>query len=453
MRALRASPDLILLTRLPEDEVVEASDSLLALLGRARDEVVHHSAGETGLTALRGEVPTSARPGDPREVVLDRASGDRIVLRISSVSFDHEGARYVLTIGRDVTEEVRLSRELRRSEERFRGIFERAREGLFRTDLDGNIVAANPALARIAGYASVEELLARAPNVRDICPDPDRRALLLRELAARGAVEDFEVRLRRPDGGQPWLSLSVHEVRDGAGRLLAREGFAMDVTDRKVLELERTRLASEIVRALEAERATIAEAVHDDPVQKMTAVGLRLGMLRAALAGTEHEAAAARLAEDVQLAIGRLRRLIFDLHPPVLASGGLVEALRVLVRTMAEDRPFEVELRGTLDREPPPEVAVVLYRVAREALTNVAKHARASRVSVAVGSVDGVVRVEVRDDGVGFDPSTAGRPRPWHLGLEAMRERMRLIGGRFEIRSAPGAGTTVAFEAPTDAGG
>lgn len=342
-------------------------------------------------------------------------------------------------------------RELRCPDEGFQGIFERMQEGMFRADLDGNIVAANPALARIAGYATVKDLFAHAPNVRHLCPDPDLQALLLQRLDAHGEVDEFEVPLRRPDGELLWLSLSVHDVRDEAGRLVAREGIVTDITDRKVLEHERTRLASEIVRALEAERAAIAEAVHDDPVQKMTAVGLRLDMLRAALEGTGHEAAAARLAGDVRTAIGRLRRLIFDLHPSVLRSRGLVEALRALARTMAEDWPFEVEFRGALDVEPPPEVGIVLYRVTQEALANAAKHARASRVSVSVSSAPGVVRIEVRDDGVGFDPATATRPRPGHLGLEAMAERLRLIGGRWRIRSAPGQGTTVAFEAPIDA--
>lgn len=447
MRALRASPDPILLTRLPDHVVVEASDSLLALAGRARDDVVGRPAARADLAGL---LAAALRPGEhlvPWDVTVHRPGSEPAVLRISSVAFDHEGERYLLTIARDVTEEVRLARELRRSEERFRGIFERAQEGLFRTDLDGRILAANPAFARIAGYASVEELLTRAPHVRDICPDPERRGLLHR-LAARGPVEGFEVRIRRPDGVQPWLSLSVHQVRDERGRVMGLEGMVVDVTDRKVLELERTRLAAEIVRALEAERAAIAEDVHDDPVQKMTAVGLRLDLLRAALEGTEHEAAVARLAEDVRTAIHRLRRLIFDLHPTALGGDGLAEALRALVRMMTEEWPFEVELREALDEEPPPEVATVLYRVTQEALANVAKHARASRAWVLIESVDGSVRVEVRDDGVGFDPAAVVRPRPGHLGLETMEERIRLVGGRFEIRSSPGRGTPVEFVVP-----
>jgi signal transduction histidine kinase len=263
-------------------------------------------------------------------------------------------------------------------------------------------------------------------------------------------VEGFEVQLRRADGTDVWLSLNVHSVLDDHGRIVAREGSVVDLTAAKLLELERTRLATEIVRALEAERAAIAEDVHDDPVQKMTAVGQRLEMLKAALEGTEHEAALARLAEDVRTAIGRLRRLIFDLHPSTLERRGLAEALHELARTMAAEWAFEIELRGALEREPPPEVAIVLYRVTQEALANVARHARASRVTVAIENVDSSVRVAVQDDGVGFDPAAAAEPRPGHLGLAAMRERIRLLGGRWAIRSTPGGGTTVEFVVPLD---
>jgi len=454
MRALQASPDPIVLTRLPDHVVVDASDAFLALVGRAREWILGRPASELGLGPIlggpHGDAPEGSRP--PREVAFHRAGREPLTLRVSSVAFDHEGERYVLTVARDVTEEVRLAHELRRSEERFRGMFERAQEGLFRTDLDGRILAANPALARIAGYGSVAELLRRAPHVRDICPDPARRAELLREVEARGRVEGFEVQLHRADGTSAWVSLAVHTVRDEHGRVVAREGSVVDVTAAKLLELERTRLASEIVRALEAERAAIAEDVHDDPVQKMTAVGLRLEMLRSELEGTEHERALTRLSQNVRTAIGRLRRLIFDLHPAVLERGGLAQALRDLVQVMGEEWSFEIELHEALDREPPPEVGIVLYRVAQEALANVAKHARATRVRVVLENVDSSVRVAVEDDGVGFDPPAVDGPHPGHLGLQTMRERIRLVGGRWDIRSAPGSGTTVELVVPLPPG-
>lgn len=452
IRALQASSDPVVLTRLPDHVVIDASDALLALAGRTRDEVLGRPAGELGLEPILGRSLGGAPEGPhpPREIPFHLPGRDPLTLRVSSVSFEHEGERYALTVARDVTEEIRLARELRRSEERFRGIFTRAQEGLFRTDLDGRIVTANLAFARIAGYESVEELLRRASNVRDICPEPARRAALLQELERRGSVEGFEVHLRRADGSPVWISLSVHGVQDEHGQTVAREGSVVDITAAKLLAFERTRLASEIVRALEAERAAIAEDVHDDPVQKMTAVGLRLDMLREALAGTEHEAAVRRLADDVRTAIGRLRSLIFDLHPSTLTRGGLAQALRDLVRAMDEQWAFEIELSEALERDPPAEVAIVLYRVAQEALANVAKHARATRVRVVLENVDSSVRVVVQDDGVGFDPERAGDPRPGHLGLQAMRERIRLVGGRWEVRSAPGAGTTVEFVVPID---
>ncbi|GIV01006.1 MAG: hypothetical protein KatS3mg014_2621 [Actinomycetota bacterium] len=255
MRAIQASPDPLVLTRERGHVVVEASDAFLALIGRDREESLGRSASELGLEPLLD----AAAGGDAREIAFHLPGREPLTLRVSSVAFDHGGERYLVTVARDVTQELRLAEALRRSEERFRGMFERAQEGLFRTDLDGRIVAANPALARIAGYRDVADLLRRAPNVRDICPDPERGAELLRALEASGHVEGFEVELRRADGTTAWLSLNVHTVPDEHGRTVAREGSVVDVTAAKLLELERTRLAAEIVRALEAERAAIAE--------------------------------------------------------------------------------------------------------------------------------------------------------------------------------------------------
>jgi signal transduction histidine kinase len=143
------------------------------------------------------------------------------------------------------------------------------------------------------------------------------------------------------------------------------KGSVVDVTDRVRLERERTELAAEILRALEAERADIAAGIHDDPIQKMTAVLLRLGALRRRLEGGDEPLR--KLEEDVRTAIDRLRRLVFDLHPGVLEREGLGAALRELIRGMREDWDLPVELRDRLEVEPPPEVGILASRRASPA--------------------------------------------------------------------------------------
>ena len=451
--AFHASPDLLAVIRLSDRTIVDVNDAFLGAFGLSRDEVIGRTTTDLGLVvdpetreALYSRLADEGGVSSWQSRLRTRG-GDVRILRSSATVVERDGERYAFVVARDVTRLVELEEGLREAEARYRGVFERAQEGLFKMDLDGTILAANPALARTAGYGSVEELLREAPNVEVFYQDLGQRGELIRAVAARGSVEGFELRMRRPrDGREVWISVNATAVRDDDGRLVGLEGSVVDVTDRVRYERERTELAAEIVQALEAERADIAAAIHDDPIQKMTAVLLRVGALRHELVGGEETLR--KLEGDVQVAIERLRRLIFDLHPSVLDREGLAAALRDLIRDMREDWDLPVELLDRLHVEPPPEVGILAYRVVREALVNARKHARASLVRVTLEDADGAVRVLVQDDGVGFDPEAAARPRPGHLGLEAMRERVRLAGGRWEVRSSPGAGTTVEFVLP-----
>ncbi|HXF71580.1 MAG TPA: PAS domain S-box protein [Actinomycetota bacterium] len=455
--AFRGSSDLLAVVRLSDRTVVDVNDAFLGAFGYRREEVIGRTTSDLGLV-----VDPEAREGfyarleDEGGVAswesrLRTRRGDVRILRSSATVVEHGRDRYAFVAARDVTRLVELEEELREAEARYRGIFERAQEGLFRTALDGTLLEANPALARIAGYGSVEELLREAPNVEVFYQDLGQRRELIRAVAERGSVEGIELRMRRPrDGREVWISVSATAIRDEQGRLVGLEGSVVDVTDRVRYERHRSELAAEIVRVLEAERAAIAAGIHDDPIQKMTAVLLRLGALRQRLEGSDE--ALRKLEEDVRTAIDRLRHLIFDLHPAVLEREGLAAALRELIASMREDWGIRVELRDRLHVEPPPEVGILAYRVAKEALVNARKHARAGRVGVTLEDVDGGLRVVVEDDGVGFDPGAAARPRPGHLGLEAMRERVRLAGGRWEVHSRSGEGTRVEFVIPFSAG-
>ena len=202
----------------------------------------------------------------------------------------------------------------------------------------------------------------------------------------------------------------------------------------------------------EEERRRIAADIHDDPIQAMSAVDLRLQLL----AASPEKAAAPELTElheTVTQSIERLRSLLFELRPTALDREGLIAALNVYLAHTGSVPGWSYEVVDALDAEPPPEMRAVLYRVAQEAVTNARTHAGATRVDVNVtGSRDGVT-IEVRDDGRGFDVEEAMRPRPGHLGLSTMIERAELLGGRCHVSSDPGRGTVVTCWLPWEAGG
>lgn len=244
------------------------------------------------------------------------------------------------------------------------------------------------------------------------------------------------------------------------------QGVMLDVTRQKAAQQEleeslallrrtdehRRKLAALLADSQEAERRRLAGSIHDDPIQKMTAAGLRLQALRNRVPD-EHREALDRIAGMVSGAVDRLRWMLFELHPPSLEREGLAAALEEYLRESAESGGFSYSLEDRMGREPPPATRAVAYRIAQEAVTNVGKHARATRVEVGLETRNGGLSVTVRDDGRGFTPSEVEEPRPGHLGLQSMRERAELAGGSLRVESAPGSGTRIELWLPEQIAG
>lgn len=208
------------------------------------------------------------------------------------------------------------------------------------------------------------------------------------------------------------------------------------------LEEQRRDLLARLVRAEEEERRRIAADIHDDPIQAITAAGMRLDVLRRCLSDPEHLAELGRAREAVGGAVQRLRSMLFQLHPPALAREGLPAVLRAILDELEQEASLRVRLEIRAAAEPPPEGRTILYRIVQEALANVRKHAQASSVSVLLEERDGGFSIRVEDDGVGFESEDVGE-LPGHMGLPGIRERAKLAGGTCRVHSAPGAGTTV----------
>jgi signal transduction histidine kinase len=208
------------------------------------------------------------------------------------------------------------------------------------------------------------------------------------------------------------------------------------------------RLASNVIRAQDEERARIARELHDSSAQTLTALLLQLS---AAARDCEDPALAARLLEIRDLAAAALdevRNLSHTIHPRVLDDLGLGAALSWLARQTREVSGLEIDVHadGTGDAIPPA-AASVLYRVAQEALANAVRHARATAVRIEVRVSPEAVTLEVADDGRGFDIADAEARRPG-MGLFSMRERVSLVDGHLDIISATANGTRVVASVP-----
>lgn len=221
-------------------------------------------------------------------------------------------------------------------------------------------------------------------------------------------------------------------------------------------EEERAQLFSRALDVSDRERSRFAADLHDGPIQDLAGVGYAL----AALAPTV-PAPQAPLMHRIQDAVGRsvdsLRSLMTDLYPPDLHSGTLSQALDTLAEPLRQSGVgVEIDLARMPELER--ESAVTLYRVTREVLANVEKHARASHVSITATPAPQTepgagqrVRLVVTDDGVGADPRRLDRRREGHLGLRIVIDRVHAAGGELTLTSSPGRGTRVEMELPTTA--
>jgi len=322
----------------------------------------------------------------------------------------------------------------------------------------------SPQAVELLGYSADEWGATTEFWFERIHPD-DVDAVIEENRRSNEAGDRFlaEYRMKAKDGRLVWIRDEAVLVLDDVGRPLHWQGVMLDVTAQKEAEeklrwsldvlrrtiQQRRELAQRLEHAQEEERRRIAADIHDDPIQVMSAVDLRLQTLVAS-GGVIGARELQELHEIVARSIDRLRSLLFELRPGALDREGLVIALRQYLDHAARETGWTVRVVDELESEPAPELRATLYRMAQEAVTNARKHAAARSVTVEVATVDEGIRVRVRDDGAGFDPTRVNSPRPGHIGLSTMIERAELVGGWCRLASTLGQGTLVECWLPAD---
>jgi PAS domain S-box-containing protein len=270
-----------------------------------------------------------------------------------------------------------------------------------------------------------------------------------------------EFRIVRPDGSVRHLRSLGELMLDNTGTVTRMLWSALDITEQKRTEDalrasadQLTALSRRLVEVQEAERRQLSRELHDRVGQNLTALSINLDILRTSLGGGADRHHAARLSDSTALlesTADSIEDVMAELRPPMLDDYGLYPALNWYAKRFSERTGIEVEVLGSESAERPvPEIEITLFRIAQEALNNVAKHAQATRVHIDLTHAAGKCVMTVTDDGIGIDGARVADVRQRRgLGMVTMRERTQAVGGRFNVRNVPDGGTQIAIEVPT----
>jgi PAS domain S-box-containing protein len=366
-------------------------------------------------------------------------------------------AEAIIELQKEIAERKLAEESLRKTEQRFRTIFENTVVGLYRTTPDGRILLANPALVKMMGYRSFEEMAKLNLEKEGLDPSTPR-SVFKQRIEKKDKVIGLESVWIKRDGTKLFVSESAVAVRDEQGHILYYEGTAQDITKRKEAEekllfyqKQLRSLASQLSLAEEQLRRRIATELHDHIAQNLAISKIKLSSL-ADTASTQERAESMREITDlIAQTIEETRSLTFEVSPPVLYELGLEAAVGWLARQNRQR--FGLDVKFTDDGLAKPldtNIRVLLFQAVRELLVNVVKHAKARKASVSTKKVRNNIRITVEDDGVGFDPSRV-KARDYSkggFGLFNTRERLDQIGGNVEIHSSPGQGTRIILIAP-----
>jgi two-component system sensor histidine kinase UhpB len=325
-------------------------------------------------------------------------------------------------------------------------LFERAPHGVAMTDLAGRYIRANPAFLRLLGYTEPEVL---KKTVLELTHPEDR--------PANCVVLAEETRYLRKDGGIVWARNTVTRVQGQGGEPGGVVTMVEDISHRRGAEQrELQELARRLVEAEELQRRRIAGELHDRVGQTLSALNINLDIALGMLSepsGAAKPELKLRLADSLALVDGTLQtieHLMAELRPPLLDEYGLSAALATHVKEFAQRTGVQVSVEDPEELGPGlrQDAAIALFRIAQEALSNVAKHAKASRVKITLDRHDIGTVLSITDDGLGFDVDERLTHRT-RWGVTTMQERAAALGGALYLESAPGTGTTIRVTVPS----
>ena len=375
----------------------------------------------------------------------------RAASAIQNAQLFEQSQRYVAELEEILVERERAEVALRESEERYRELFENAKDAIYVHDLEGTYLKANRAAEELSGYTR-EEIIGH--QYTEFISEEHVNFVRKRfcaKLAQQGETS-YEVDVIAKDGRRVPVEVSSRAIFQN-GQIVGVQGMARDITERKLAQDTLQMFSRQLIEAQEDERRRIARELHDQIGQILTAVKMNLHTVQRFNLVSEAGSYLKDNIEAVDEALRLVRDLSIELRPSVLDDLGLATALGWYVDRYTKRTGLNVDV--VIEMPNPNErfsrdLETACFRIAQEALTNVVRHASASNVTLQLTRTAKTLTLVVKDNGVGFDlKSLRNRsPRVATLGLVSMQERAHAAGGNLEIESTPLRGTSVRFIVP-----
>jgi len=382
----------------------------------------------------------------------------RIWHGVREVQVDASGSPVrIIGTDRDITEQRLAEEALRESETRYRALVENQVEAVCRWLPDTTLTYVNEAYCQLLGK-SRDELLGR--SFLDFISVENIRELMrhVRSLITHPRLAYYEHEVSSGKRGPVWMRWSDCPIFDGRGNLLEFQLVGMDITDRKVAELalisqreQLRKLATELAMTEERERQNIATELHDTVGQQLAAAKMKLDALAGNPDCCNKCGDLVKAYNLILQAISCIRSLTFEISPPILYMVGFDAAVQSLCEKFEEETGIIVDFVEKGDAKSIGEnLRGTLYRMVRELLHNIAKHARAEHASVSLHCNENTIEICVEDTGTGFDAAGVLFPGNKNncLGLFSIKQRIEYLGGSMTITSRPGEGSRITLRVP-----
>ncbi len=349
----------------------------------------------------------------------------------------------------DITERKLAEETLKESEERFRSVFRDAGIGMVVVSPEGRFIAVNGTFCEYLGYT--EEELFKQPVESLTHPDdwPSFSRALHNALTNGQNFRLFEKRCIHKSGRIVWTESSGSVIRTLKGEIKYLVGEVVDVTQRKLADEALSNMNRKLIEGQEQERSRIARELHDDIIQSMAVLRIRMQKMKTMPPGSpdEFRAGIAELVKQVDEISASVQSLSHGLHSSKLEYLGITTAMASFCSEYGADHMVDIQFSHEAVRSDiPAEISLCLFRVLQEALQNAVKHSGVKRFEAQLfGTADEIV-MRISDAGLGFDPEAA--MSRWGLGLISMRERLRLVQGEISVSSKANEGTTIVARVP-----